>query len=116
MSYLGDEALYDDIPVHDLADLLDPGGYDQPGRCICGARLPPWRQWDRAGMDWQNIACGRCGRLYVDEDHYMAIAEPSELVDWGYVNEDAPPVYTPHRVRDLPWVLWRRLVIWRRQR
>ena len=92
------------VPNHPLAHLLDPPGWDVPGRCICGGQLPAQRLWDRAGSDWQNIACRWCRRLYVDEEEYLAISEWEELVHDGYSTD---LTWAPRRVRDLPRIIWR---------
>lgn len=68
----------DDMPPeHPLAHLLDVGGWNRPGRCICGAPMPPQAQW-HANSEWIHFLCPTCGRQYVDEEQYVAIYDPED--------------------------------------
>lgn len=60
-------------PTHPLAGLFDCPTWDEPGRCICSAELPPMSRWKDAGGQWQNVTCQSCGRGYVDEEDFIAI-------------------------------------------
>lgn len=61
------------VEKHPEADKFDSGTYDEPGKCICGQPLPPQKEWDSAGQQWQSVTCESCGRCYVDEDEYVMI-------------------------------------------
>lgn len=66
------------VPLHPLAERLDPGGIDQAGQCICGGVLAPQREWHDFGRDWQHVRCPLCRTLYVDEGEYLTIWEDDE--------------------------------------
>lgn len=70
-------------PSHPKARKFKPGTWDEPGRCICGAPLPPQRLWDRASTDWSNILCSKCGTGYVDEEEFFAIYDPERVAEMG---------------------------------
>ena len=61
------------MPRHPEADKLDVGTWDKPGKCICGKRLPPQKEWRDAGHQWTSVTCAKCGRCYVEEDDFIAI-------------------------------------------
>lgn len=65
----------DDYPRHPLADQFTCPTWDKPGRCVCGAKLPPQEQWHNAGSAWQHVQCKACGFGFVDEDDYIAFYE-----------------------------------------
>lgn len=72
-------------PRYPLADQIDTGGWDRAGRCHCGNRLAPHREWHWAGASWAHTRCSGCGTRYVDEEDYIAVydqddydAEPCE--------------------------------------
>lgn len=60
---------------HSKADIFDPGTWTEPGRCICGLPLPPQKEWDRAGSDWQTVICedDGCRTMFIDEDEFFLI-------------------------------------------
>ena len=52
--------------------------WKEPGRCVCGKRLPPMSEWKNAGSDWSSVECSYCGRSFVDEEEFIAIYEADE--------------------------------------
>jgi hypothetical protein len=66
------------IPVHPEGDKFDGGDWEHEGHCICGQVLPPQREWHDAGCQWQHVRCPACRTLFVDEDDFTAIYEPSD--------------------------------------
>lgn len=61
------------VGTHPEAEKLVVPKWDAPGRCICGAELPPMSKWKNPGGQWSSIECGSCGRGFVDEEDYIAI-------------------------------------------
>lgn len=67
------DEVFDGVPRHPLSERFTCPKWDESGQCICGAVLPPQREWIEAGHQWQRVECPSCGRGYVDEDDYIAI-------------------------------------------
>lgn len=75
-----------DVPIHPDADKFTCPKWDEPGECICGAALPPQKDWTDAGHQWQRIACSACGRGYVDEDDFIAFYDAAYVA--AQIRED----------------------------
>jgi hypothetical protein len=88
------------IDRHPDADKFTCPKWSEPGQCICEAELPPQERWRNAGSAWQSVTCQQCGRMYVDEDDYIAIYDkpeatcPPDMIDrwWPPSKADDPPV------------------------
>lgn len=67
---------------HPDADKFDPGAWERAGHCICGAELPPQREWIDAGGAWPMVKCAACGRGYVDEEEFIAFYSAEQWAEY----------------------------------